>query len=151
MIFALSILSHFGGPLYILMPAIIIYEVYKVLKREVSEEKALLAVGYMKKSQTIPFDDNLALAAADISLHKNLAMADAIIVATGQAYNCKIISQMWILKVKPMCTISPKTTFDDLLHFLFNWGLSPISNVALQDLTPTFPLTMEPGLARLYL
>jgi uncharacterized protein with PIN domain len=31
----------------ILMPAIILYEVYKVLKREVGEEKALLAAGYL--------------------------------------------------------------------------------------------------------
>ncbi len=76
----------------ILMPAIIIYEVYKVLKREAGEEKALLAVGYMKKSQVIQFDDNLALAAADIGLREKLAMADAIIVATAQAYNCRIIS-----------------------------------------------------------
>lgn len=76
----------------ILMPAIIIYEVYKILKREVSEEKALLAVGYMKKFQLVPFDDNLALVAADIGLHEKLAMADAIIVATAQAYNCQIIS-----------------------------------------------------------
>lgn len=74
------------------MPAIIIYEVYKVLKREISEEKALLTVGYMKKSQVILFDDNIALKAADISLHEKLAMADAIIVATAQAHNCEIIS-----------------------------------------------------------
>ena len=76
----------------ILMPAIIIYEVYKILKREVSEEKALLAVGLMKKSKIIPFDDNIAIAAADIGLHEKLAMADAIIVATAQAHNCQIIS-----------------------------------------------------------
>jgi predicted nucleic acid-binding protein len=76
----------------ILMPAIIIYEVYKVLKREVSEEKALFAVGYMKNSEVVLFDDTLALAAVDIGLQENLAMADAIIVATAQAHHCKIIS-----------------------------------------------------------
>lgn len=32
----------------ILIPAVIIYEVYKILKREAGEEKALLAAGYMK-------------------------------------------------------------------------------------------------------
>ncbi len=46
----------------------------------------------MKKSQIIPFDDNLALAAADIGLREKLAMADAIIVASAQTHNCKIIS-----------------------------------------------------------
>ncbi len=92
----------------ILMPAIIIYEVYKILKREVSEEKALLAVGYMKTSRVIPFDDNLALAAADIGLHKKLAMADAIIVATAQAYNCKVISSDVDLKNQDNVEYIPK-------------------------------------------
>jgi len=47
----------------LLVPAIILYEVYKVLKREVGEEKALLAAGYMKNSPVIPLDETLALAA----------------------------------------------------------------------------------------
>ena len=76
----------------LLMPAIILYEVYKILKREVNEEKALLAVGYMKNSPVIPLDETLALSAADIALQENLAMADAIIVATSRRYNCTIIS-----------------------------------------------------------
>lgn len=76
----------------ILVPAIVLYEVYKVLKREAGEEKALLAAGYMRSSRLIPFDDTLALAAADIALQKNLAMADAIIVAVSKAHNCRIIS-----------------------------------------------------------
>ncbi len=84
--------KHLAVPDNILMPAIILYEVYKVLKREVGEEKALLAAGYMKNSQVIPFDATLALAAADIALYEKLAMADAIIVAISRAHNCKIIS-----------------------------------------------------------
>ncbi|MBL4903340.1 type II toxin-antitoxin system VapC family toxin [Desulfocapsa sp. AH-315-G09] len=92
----------------ILMPAIIIYEVYKILKRELNEEKALLAVGYMKKCQLIPFDDNLALTAADIALRENLAMADAIIVATAQAHNCRIISSDADLKDQVNVKFIPK-------------------------------------------
>ncbi len=76
----------------ILIPSIIIYEVYKVLKREVGEEKALLAAAYMKKATVIALDDTLALAAADVSLRENLAMADAIIVATARTRNCGIVS-----------------------------------------------------------
>ncbi|OQX09913.1 MAG: twitching motility protein PilT [Desulfobulbaceae bacterium A2] len=76
----------------LLVPTIILYEVYKVLKREVGEEKALLASAYMKKATIIPFDDTLALAAADVSLRENLAMADAIIVATARTHNCGIVT-----------------------------------------------------------
>ena len=76
----------------LLMPAIIIYEVYKILKREVGEEKALLAAGYMKNLTVIPIDESLALEAADISLQESLAMADAIIVAAGRDNHCEIIT-----------------------------------------------------------
>ena len=76
----------------LLVPAIVLYEVYKILKREVGEEKALLAVGYMKNSTIIPLDETLALAAADIALQESLAMADAIIVATSLFHNCTVIS-----------------------------------------------------------
>ena len=84
--------KYLADPDNILMPAIILCEVYKVLKREVGEEKALFAVGYMKMSPIIPFDDTLALAAADIALYEKLAMADAIIVAVSRVHNCRIIS-----------------------------------------------------------
>ena len=76
----------------LLVPAIVLYEVYKVLKREVGEEKALLAVGYMENSSVIPLDGTLALAAADIALQQKLAMADAIIVAVARAHGCRIIT-----------------------------------------------------------
>ncbi|RJP80758.1 MAG: type II toxin-antitoxin system VapC family toxin, partial [Desulfobacteraceae bacterium] len=64
----------------------------QVLKREVGEEKALLAAGYMKTSTVIPLDETLAIAAADIALQEKLAMADAIIVAVSRIHNCRIIS-----------------------------------------------------------
>lgn len=84
--------EYIAAPENTLMPVIILYEVYKILKREVGEEKALIAAGYMQRSSIIPFDDTLALAAADIALNEKLAMADAIIVATSRAHNCKIVT-----------------------------------------------------------
>lgn len=93
----------------IIIPAIILYEVYKVLKRDVGEEKALLAVGYMKNFPIMEFDDTLALAAADISLQEHLAMADAIIVAYARANNCQIITSDADLKAQPDVTYIPKS------------------------------------------
>jgi predicted nucleic acid-binding protein len=92
----------------ILLPAIILYEVYKILKREAGEEKALLAVGYMKNSTVIPFDDILALLAADIALQEKLAMADAIIVAVSRVHKCKIISSDADLKAQANVVYIPK-------------------------------------------
>jgi predicted nucleic acid-binding protein len=92
----------------ILMPAIILYEVYKILKREVGEEKALLAAGYMKNSLVIPLDETLALAAADVALQESLAMADAIIVAAALRNNSKIITSDADLKGIPVVEYIPK-------------------------------------------
>lgn len=93
---------------HMLMPAIILYEVYKILKREVGEEKALLVAGYMKNAPVIPIDDVLALAAADIALRGNLAMADAMIVAAARANNCQIITSDSDLKNQPCVKYIPK-------------------------------------------
>lgn len=84
-----------------MLPAIVLYEVYKVLKREVGEEKALLAAGYMKNLTVVPLDETLALAAADIALQERLAMADAIVVAAARAHGCKIVTSDSDLKDQP--------------------------------------------------
>ncbi len=100
--------EYLASPDNILMPAIILYEVYKILKREVGEDKALLAAGYMKKSTIIPLDGNLALVAADVALQEKLAMADAIIVAISRVHNCKIISSDADLKGQSNVNYIPK-------------------------------------------
>ncbi len=92
----------------IIMPTIILYEVYKILKREVGEEKALLAAGYMKNATVIPFEDTLALVAADIALKEKLAMSHAIILATSRVHNCRIISSDSDLKNQTNVTYIPK-------------------------------------------
>jgi predicted nucleic acid-binding protein len=90
------------------MPVIILYEVYKILKREAGEEKALIAAAYMKNSTVIALDETLALAAADIALQESLAMADAIIVAAASANNCKIITSDADLKDQSGVIYLPK-------------------------------------------
>ena len=99
--------EYLGDRENLLVPAIILYEVYKILKREAGEERALLAVGYMKNSTIIPLDETLALAAADIALQDDLAMADAIIVAVARSHNCTIISSDSDLKDQPNVKFIP--------------------------------------------
>jgi predicted nucleic acid-binding protein len=74
----------------ILVPAIVLYEVYKVLKREVGEEKAILAISHMKRSTIVPLEDSLAIRAADLSLLHGLAMADALVYATAAMHEAPI-------------------------------------------------------------
>ena len=82
--------KHLKAGANLLVPAIVLYEVYKVLKRERGEDRAILAVSYMKGATVIPLDEILALAAADLALHHRLAMADAMVYATAHIHNAAL-------------------------------------------------------------
>ncbi|MCJ7541616.1 MAG: type II toxin-antitoxin system VapC family toxin [Desulfobacterales bacterium] len=89
--------KHFLIPLKdtdsLVVPTITIYEVFKVVLRESSENEALQAVAAMQKGTVIDFTTNLAIAASKLSLERRLPMADSIILATSQVFNAKIWTQ----------------------------------------------------------
>ena len=74
----------------LLVPAVVLFEVYKILKRVTDEEKAILAVSSMKRSLIVPLEEILSLKAADTALQNNLAMADAIVYATALLYEVQL-------------------------------------------------------------
>lgn len=75
--------SYLKHPQQLITPTVVLYEVYKVIKRQRSEEEALAAVAQMGKTRVVPLTDSIALTAADLSLVYHLAMADAIVYATA--------------------------------------------------------------------
>ena len=83
---------HLKNPDEIVTPTIVLYEVYKVIKRQRSEEEALAAAAQMGKTRLVALDDSIALTAADASLIHQLAMADAIVYATALAEKAKLIT-----------------------------------------------------------
>jgi predicted nucleic acid-binding protein len=89
--------KHFMVPLSspstLIVPAITLYEVFKVILRESSENEALQAVVAMKKGEVIHLNTSLALAAARLSLEHRLPMADSIILATAQEFRATIWTQ----------------------------------------------------------
>jgi predicted nucleic acid-binding protein len=90
-------------------PSIVLYEVYKLIKRERTEEEALLAAAQIQKTRVVPLSDSLALAAADVSLERRLAMADAIVYATAQAEGAELVTGDRDLRGLPGVTYLPKT------------------------------------------
>jgi toxin FitB len=84
--------SPLRRPSEVAAPTIAIYEVYKWIKRQRSEEDALYAVAAMRKTSVIELTDELALAAADVSLAHGLAMADAIMLATARAVGADLLT-----------------------------------------------------------
>lgn len=92
----------------IVTPTIVLYEVYKVIKRERSEEEALAAVAQIGKTRLVPLTDTVALTAADVSLTHQLAMADAIVYATALTERAKLFTSDTDLSSLPGVTYLKK-------------------------------------------
>lgn len=89
-------------------PTVVLYEVYKLVRRERSEEEALLAAAQMQKTRLVTLSDSLALAAADASLEFRLAMADSIVYATARAEDAELVTSDADLRGLPGVTYLPK-------------------------------------------
>ncbi len=77
----------------LIVPAVTIYEVFKVLFREASEEAALQGIAAMQQGRVIDLTPQRALAAAGVSLRRSLPMADSMIVAAAEEYGATIWTQ----------------------------------------------------------
>ena len=74
------------------MSSIEIYEVYKVLRRDLTEERAVEAVSLLRRATIVPVDEPLALEAADVSLAHGLAMADSLVFATARRFGATLVT-----------------------------------------------------------
>jgi predicted nucleic acid-binding protein len=79
-------------------PTIVVYEVYKRLKRERGQQVALEAYAQMTRTRILPLDEAGALSAADIGLKEDLAMADAIIYSASRTHKAELITSDQHLK-----------------------------------------------------
>jgi predicted nucleic acid-binding protein len=92
----------------VVTPTIVLSEVYKLVKRERTEEEALLAAAQIQKTRIVPLSDSLALAAADVSLEFRLAVADSIVYATALAEDAELVTSDSGLRNLPGVTFLPK-------------------------------------------
>ena len=74
------------------MSAVEVYEVYKVIRRDLSEERAVEAVSALRRATIVPVDEPLALEAADLSLAHGLAMADSLVYATARRFGAMLVT-----------------------------------------------------------
>ena len=63
-----------------------------MVRRDLSEERAIAAVSALLTTTIEPVAESLALEAADIALEYGLAMADAIIFATASRHGAQIVT-----------------------------------------------------------
>jgi predicted nucleic acid-binding protein len=71
---------------------IVLYEVYKKIKRERGEEAALLFSGQLSASHVVELTKSIAYLAADLTLRHGLAMADAIVYATARDQDAQVVT-----------------------------------------------------------
>ena len=77
----------------LVVPTISMYEVYKRILQQRDDEEALAAVGLMTVGIVIDLTQEIALAAADLSVEHKLPMADAVILATARANSATLWTQ----------------------------------------------------------
>ena len=73
-------------------PSIVIYEVYKRLKKEKGEQLALEAYAQMTRTKIISLDQDIALNAADTNLAIGLATADAIVYSIAMRHSAELVT-----------------------------------------------------------
>jgi predicted nucleic acid-binding protein len=76
----------------LIVPAIVLYEVYKKLLSVGGSTAADRFLSAAFRTRVIPIDERLALLAARISLDRQLAMADAMIYATAIECGAHIVT-----------------------------------------------------------
>jgi predicted nucleic acid-binding protein len=84
--------KHLRGQEEIVTPTIILYEVFRYLLRELGAEAAYSGASQVARTRSIPLNDGLATAAAEVAIKHKLPMADAIIYATAQAEGATVVT-----------------------------------------------------------
>lgn len=77
----------------LLVPSIVLLELYKVLRRTVGTDPADAAIMALRECQVVDLDATHALAAAQLGPRHGLALADSIIYATAQLANATLWTQ----------------------------------------------------------
>ena len=93
-------------PKNIVTSTVVLYEVYKKIKKLKSEEEALLAIAALSQTTIVPIDQTIALEAADFSLESNLHFSDALVYATARHWKAKLYtSDVDLGALKSVCLI----------------------------------------------
>ena len=77
-------------PSELITSIIVMYEVYKKVKKLRGEEVALEAVAALSQTKVIPIDQTLSLEAADYSLEYGLHFTDALVYATSRRFSAEL-------------------------------------------------------------
>ena len=103
--------KHLHSMSEVVVPTIVLYEVYKKFRREQNEKVALMVFVKMQMGQLIHLTEQLALQAADVALQFRLSMVDAIVYATALQEKAKVVTSDKDLKDLPEVIYYQKSSY----------------------------------------
>ena len=77
----------------LLVPSVIVLEVYRYVLRKEGREKALSVAATMRQGRVIDLDTGLAIEAAELGASHRLPLADSIIYASALSYEATLWTQ----------------------------------------------------------
>ena len=77
----------------LVVPTMVLLEVYKHIRRHQGRDDALKAVAGMKQGEVQDLDERLALYAAEIGVEYGLPLADSVILATARLHEATLWTQ----------------------------------------------------------
>jgi toxin FitB len=77
----------------LIVPTLSLYEVFKRIVQQRSENEALQVVAVMQQGKVVELDSRIALSAARISIDHQLPMADSVMLATARINNAVLWTQ----------------------------------------------------------
>lgn len=77
----------------LVVPTLMLFEVFKRILQQRNEADALRAIGLMRQGRCIDLDDSLALGAARLSCELKLPLADSVILYTARRHGATLWTQ----------------------------------------------------------
>jgi predicted nucleic acid-binding protein len=77
----------------LLVPTLSLFEVFKRVTQQRSEDDALRAVAVMEQGEVVDLDRATALEAARLSIQHGIAMAEGVMLATAQRHRATLWTQ----------------------------------------------------------
>ena len=77
----------------LVVPSIVLLEVFKRFLQQRSESEALQAAAIMRQGRVVDLDSTLALSAAKIGVTNKLPLADSVILATARRFEATVWTQ----------------------------------------------------------
>lgn len=92
----------------LVVPSIVLYEVYRQLYKQSSPEMALQLSAQLEKAFVVPIESKIAYRAAELSLEYKLGTADAMILAVNQFNQSTLITLDNDFRNIPDCLVLKK-------------------------------------------